>query len=136
MKAQSYTLHTARPRVETTGTRSTPHWAERLPCLAFTALVSTLPPVALIILATWASNIPALLPYAQSLVGLTGLVFLALAVDSGKRMAALQTLSAAAMFALAYASMAWSPEFLVAGAMIVAAWAGAGLFSHSSSRCL
>ena len=136
MKTQSIALHAgehaARTRRLLTGIRR----MDSLTCLAFMVLVSALPAAALVVLATWATNVPAALPAMQAAVGLSGLVFLALALDADKRTAVPLLASAAALFATEYLGMAVSSEILIAGSMVAAAWMAAGLFSNIRTRCL
>ena len=136
MKAQSYTLQPPRRAGRAIFVPGILHRANTLPCLAFTLLVSALPPVALIVLATWASNVSVALPVAQAAAGLSGIVFLALALETRGHTAILQVLTAIGLFVLAWASLAVSPEFVVVAAMAVAAWTGAGLFSQVKARCM
>ena len=110
--------------------------ADSLPCLAFMILVSAIPPIGLVMLATWASNQIVGLPVTQAAIGLGGLVFLALALDAGRNAAAALIATAFALFALAWASTAISPEWVIVGSMVVSAWAGAGLFTQVRNRCL
>lgn len=107
-----------------------------LPCLAFLILVSALPPIALVVLTTWATNAYAVLPVFQAAAGMSGFIFLALAVDSGRVGAALYSLSGVTLFGLAYASVAVTPEFLVVAAMVLAVWLGGGMFSQVRKYCL
>ena len=136
MKTQSIALrageHASRTRRLLNGIRL----VDSLPSLAFLVVVSALPPVALVALTTWASNAPSALPALQAAVGLSGLVFLALALDANRRFVLPLLASAAAMFGLAYLGTALSAEILVIGSMVAAAWLGAGLFSTIKTRCL
>ena len=109
--------------------------AESLPCLAFMIVVSALPAAAMIVLATWATNVPVLLPAMQAATGMSALVFLGLALDSKGPGAVLKVLTAIALFAFSYASMAVAAELLVVAVTILAAWLGGGLFAHVRTRC-
>lgn len=113
-----------------------PQWTRSLPCLAFMTLASALPPMAIVLLATAAINLPTILPAVQAGVGLTGFVFLALAMDSSRLLAVLQIVTAAVLFGLAWASMAVSSEMLILAAMVVAAWTGAGTITLLRKNCL
>lgn len=101
-------------------------------------LLSVLPAFTLLVLFTWGSSVPSLLPYMQAITGLSGFVFLALAVDAEKMAAVLQLLSAAAMFALAFVAASVSPELLIVAAAVVAAWTVPGLYRYAGrvSGCL
>ena len=136
MKTHSITLHAGERAARTHRLLSGIRRMDSLPCLAFMALVSALPPVALVVLTTWATNIPAALPALQAMVGLSGLVFLALALDADRRTVMPLLVSTVAMFGLAYLGMTVSPEFLLVGSMVAATWLGAGLFSTIKTRCL
>ena len=136
MKTNSITLHAGKDAARTHSLLSGIRRMDSLPCLAFMLLVSALPPLALVVLTTWATNVPAALSAVQAAVALSGLVFLALALDAGRRTALLLLASAAAMFGLAYLGVAVSAEILIIGSMVGAAWLGAGLFSTIRNRCL
>lgn len=136
MKSQSITLH-ASTRPQSSGKLADLYRAaNRLPRLVFVVLASVIPPIGLIVLATWASNTPALLPAVQAAMGLSGLVFLALAMDAGRQTAVLYITTSILLFALSWASMSVSTELVVVAAMLVAAWTGAGLFSVVRRTCL
>ena len=109
---------------------------DSLPCLAFIILVSAIPPIGLVILATWASNQALGLPVTQAVTALSGLVFLALALDAGRNAAIAFVATAIVLFALAWASMALSAEWVIVGSMMIAAWTGAGLLTQVRSHCL
>ena len=113
-----------------------PQWTRSLPCQAFMTLVSAIPSVALVLLATAAINVPTILPAVQAAVGLTGFVFLALAIDSSRLQAILHIVTAAALFGLAWASMAVVSEMLIPATMLIAAWTGAGTLALVRKNCL
>lgn len=103
----------------------------RILCLSLAILVSAIPSFTLVILTTWASNVPALTPYLQATAWLTGFVFLALALESGRKTAVLLVLSAAVLFVSAPLAAMVSPEFLVVAALVIAAWTAPGIFDHA-----
>ena len=107
-----------------------------LACLALTLLATAVPAVALVLLTTWATGVPAVLPVAQAAIGLSGFVYLALALDAGKISAALHSLTGIALFSLAWASAAVTPELLIVAAMLMAVWLGMGIFSRFRRNCL
>ena len=113
-----------------------PQWPRSLPCQAFMTLVSAIPTAAIVLLATAAINVPTILPAAQAGMGLTGFVFLALAMDSSRLQAMLQIVTASVLFGLAWASMAVSSEMLIPAAMVVAAWTAAGAITLVRKNCL
>lgn len=98
--------------------------------LAFVILVSAIPTFTLVILTTWVSNVPALMPYFQATAWLTGIVFLALALESDRKAAVALILSAVAMFVSAPLAASVSPDFLVVDALVIAAWTGHGVFGY------
>lgn len=110
--------------------------ANSLPCLALLILASTLPSAALVVVATWASNSPVLLPVAQAAAGLSGFVFLALALDAKPVAAMLNGLTALAVTGLALASLSVSEELVIVAAIVVAARVASGLFHQVRMRCL
>ncbi len=136
MKTQSITLHAPRNRSRSTVVHGIRFRTDSLACLALAVLLSATAPAALVILATWATGVPTLLPAIQAATGLSGFVFLALAIDSGGLLAALKAVTAAALFVLAYASMALASELVVAATMIAAAWLGAATFVRMKRNCL
>lgn len=136
MKTQTITIPTS-ARPDSRGRlMSLVHRADSLPCLAFVILVSAIPPIGLVILATWASNLAVGLPVIQAATALGGLVFLALALESDRKTATASVATAIALFTLAWASMTISPDLVIVGSMVIAAWAGIGLFSRVRQRCL
>lgn len=110
--------------------------ADSLPCLAFVILASVIPPIGLVLLATWASGNAIALPVTQAATGVGGFVFLALAMDADRRVASLLAATALALFALSWASVAVASEWVIVASMAVAAWAGAGSFSLVRRHCL
>jgi len=110
--------------------------ATSLPCLALLILASTLPSAALVVVATWASNSAVFLPVAQAATGLSGLVFLALALDESPLAAKLNVFTALAVTGLALASRSFSEELVIVAAIVVAARIAGGLFQQVRTRCL
>jgi hypothetical protein len=136
MNTQSISFQTADRSRHSLANPGWPVWARSLPCQLLIALVSAIPPVALVLLTTAAINAPTLLPAVQAAAGLTGFVFLALAIDSERLQAVLQTITAAALFGLAWASVSVSPELVIVAAMLVATWSGVKMFSLVRRICL
>ena len=136
MNTQTISYQTERRSATRLANAEIPQWTRSLPCQAFMTLVSAIPFVALVLLATAAINAPTILPAVQAAVGLTGFIFLALAIDSNRLQAILQMVTAAALFGLAWASMAVSNELLIPATMLIAAWTGAGTFALVRKNCL
>jgi hypothetical protein len=136
MKTHSLTLPAAVPPRSRGRFASLVRRADSLPYLAFMILVSAIPPIGLVILATWASNQAVGLPLSQAATALSGLVFLALALDAGRNAAIALVATAIALFALAWASTVLSAEWVIMGSMVIAVWAGLGLFTQFRVRCL
>ena len=135
MKTQSITLHAGEVAARTHRLLHGVRRVHSLPCLAVMLLVSAFPAAALVVLTTWATNVPAALPAVQAVIGLSGLVFLALALDADRRTALALSATAVTVFGLAYLGMAVSPEILIVGSMVIATWAGIALFSNVKTRC-
>lgn len=89
---------------------------------------ATVPAVAMVIATVWAIGQPNLVVYLQVLSTSLGIVFIAFALssDSG-RATVLFLLSALALFALGFFSVA-AAELLVVAAALVAVWTGFALF--------
>ena len=135
MKAQSIQLQSHGRAARAVSVPSALHRIDSLPCTAFMVLVSALPAAAIVLLATWASGAHTVLPVAQAATGLSGFVFLALALESSRTVAAWQALTGLVLFTLAWASMAVSAEWLIVGAMALAAWVATALFHQLRQRC-
>lgn len=136
MKTQSITLQPPRRAGRALFVPRALFRSSSLPCLSVIFLVSALPAIALMVFAAWAVNAPLLLPVMQASVGMSGFVFLALAVDARRQMAVLLTATSAALFGLSLASANIAPELIVVGATVMAMWLGGGLFAHVRKRCL
>ena len=136
MTTQTVSFHTESLSANRLAKAKIPRWTRSLPCLAFMTLASAIPPVAIVLLATAAINVPTILPAVQAGVALTGFVFLALAMDSNRLQAMLQMTTAAVLFGLAWAGMAVSSEMLIPAAMLIAAWTGAGTVTLLRKNCL
>ena len=135
MKTHTISIQQTRPAKREISVPGFRFNTDSLPCLALAVMISAIPAVALVVFATWATGVPTLLPAVQAATGLSGLIFLALSIESSGPAAALKTLTAAALFATAYASLAVATEFMIAGTMIASAWLGAGMFLQLKKKC-
>ena len=127
MKSTMIAMHVAHRAPRTSNTIGIMNVLSRVASLTLLVLASALPAVVLVLLVTWVANNPVVLPAVQAATGLSGLVFLALAIDSSRLAAVFQLMTATAMFAIAWVSMAVSAEVLVAAAVIVGTWLGGSL---------
>ena len=135
MKTPTTSIQQTRPATRETSIPALRFNTNSLPCLVLAVMISAIPAVALVVFAAWATGAPTLLPAVQAATGLSGLVFLALAIESRGPAAVVKILTAAALFASAYASLAIAIEFMIVGMMIASAWLGAGLFMQFTKHC-
>ena len=102
----------------------------RVLCLAAKGFTALVPALAIVVGAAWAITLPSLEQFLQVSLWASGLVFLALAIDSEKPTVGSLLATGIALPVLALLSSHVAGEFAIVAAVIVAAWVAASILKR------
>ena len=101
---------------------------QRANSLSKRLLLAATPALAILVASAWALGSPETVRVMQAVIWAAGFVFLALAIDSGKKNIASLALTGLALPALAVLSSSVAVEFSIVAAALVAGWTAVSIF--------